>query len=777
MAETKKITYTTEEEYTPYIDTIPNTPKIKQEITGKTGELNWRCNNPGNIRPSKNTDSYAIGIENSKESGKFAVFATPVDGMMAMYDILGRYWNDGKNTVKSIISKYAPKEDNNNTEKYINDVCSELGVKPDDILPDLSNNKDVAIKLAKAMVRSEGSKSFDYWEKEVPGIYEKAWSKYKNTPLNYSENKNSKNMANKEKTEEDPRITAQRNYVISSDPQQEDITRYYSSEKINYDQTTVDDYNARKNSGVKNGEYYTRDLFDSAQNDYLNRVDKKMFDNMLDENKMNYYQKLINSNEISSHNRKAREQINEINKALDNLKSNNGLEFTDPTLSEYAKLYAKRYWNETMGRVVIRDDRRTMGLTEMLGAELTGKINATIDDIVNGDIWRKSDEKFKQEVVYNIMKRMRNQALEMDDESFYNTYKFNKDDLINTRYDVEKLANVTDISPDALTSLDRVNWARLNFVFKDAVAGQHDRLYVNPNLIYDRFPDPKVSSSAQGKVQVQGSAGDGTTQSTQKEDGKRNIDLKENFDPYVKERNLISYDENPSIYWGSYKDFAEVYKNVIDALKDNPEDKKFNDEKVKKYNAEGLVQAINYWEDQKKYGKISDDNIDALKRAAFADWFVNNYTNDNNLSYTYLYNGEKINSNPQNWSDNFILHNGKYLNKYKSGYKSAYDYAIAYLLGSDDSFVNQQSSANRIYKTPIDDNEQSFILMLNSNKANNNSNRLFHIQMLDGGNQSKITEINSKMLNDPNIKKYLLQEKLKNYSQYWSNINSGKLIQ
>ena len=77
------------------------------------GDLNWRANNPGNIKDSPFTrDNGAIG-----EYKGFAVFPNLSTGYSAMVKLLkgGKYKNE---KVQNFISRYSPKEDKNDTKKY-----------------------------------------------------------------------------------------------------------------------------------------------------------------------------------------------------------------------------------------------------------------------------------------------------------------------------------------------------------------------------------------------------------------------------------------------------------------------------------------------------------------------------------------------------------------------------------------------------------------------------------------------------------------------------------
>jgi hypothetical protein len=124
--------------------------QIWNQITGKPYEhgqpgapapadgsqpLGIRQNNPGNLRTGP--------------GGTFGSYATPQEGLNALSNQLGLYFNGQSRaagfqklqTIRDIISKYAPSSENN-TPAYIADVAGRLGVSPDAQL----NLNDVATK-------------------------------------------------------------------------------------------------------------------------------------------------------------------------------------------------------------------------------------------------------------------------------------------------------------------------------------------------------------------------------------------------------------------------------------------------------------------------------------------------------------------------------------------------------------------------------------------------------------------------------------------------------
>lgn len=107
----------------------------------------YRNNNPCNVR---------IGSSPWKEKvspntdGAFEQFTSTPYGYRAALMTMRTYIRDhGLNTVKQIITRWAPANDNNNTADYINRVCSYTGLKPDTTIS--VNDRDKLTKMAYAM--------------------------------------------------------------------------------------------------------------------------------------------------------------------------------------------------------------------------------------------------------------------------------------------------------------------------------------------------------------------------------------------------------------------------------------------------------------------------------------------------------------------------------------------------------------------------------------------------------------------------------------------------
>ena len=90
-----------------------------------------RNNNPGNIRHGS---ARWQGMAAQQTDEAFVQFTTPEYGIRALSKLLDTYYTrDGLNTVRKIIAKYAPSNENN-TEAYAQTVARALNVLPDTII-------------------------------------------------------------------------------------------------------------------------------------------------------------------------------------------------------------------------------------------------------------------------------------------------------------------------------------------------------------------------------------------------------------------------------------------------------------------------------------------------------------------------------------------------------------------------------------------------------------------------------------------------------------------
>ena len=104
------------------------------EVPPQTSIIGQRINNPYNIRQANQGF-----VGESGEEGGFVSFDDPMYGVRAADRVLSTYDRDyGINSIRGLLNRYAPPEDDNDTESYISYVSNKLGVDPDAEI-DLSN--------------------------------------------------------------------------------------------------------------------------------------------------------------------------------------------------------------------------------------------------------------------------------------------------------------------------------------------------------------------------------------------------------------------------------------------------------------------------------------------------------------------------------------------------------------------------------------------------------------------------------------------------------------
>lgn len=134
----------------------PTTGIYSSTLTASSGDpRGFRNNNWLNIRISNN--NWQGKITNNTD-GAFEQFETPEQGIRAATRNIRTYGQRGLQTVKDIISTWAPISENN-TASYIQNVASRMGVDPNQTL-DL-NDTDTMVKLISAMTISENGRAGD----------------------------------------------------------------------------------------------------------------------------------------------------------------------------------------------------------------------------------------------------------------------------------------------------------------------------------------------------------------------------------------------------------------------------------------------------------------------------------------------------------------------------------------------------------------------------------------------------------------------------------------
>jgi len=115
------IDYSPPAELTPPPTVVTNTPNIVYSGNLPRGIRN---NNPGNIRL---TSDQWQGMADAQTDGSFVQFVSPQYGFRAMTRVLRNYERQGINTVNTIISRWAPSNENH-TAAYVRYVTNYLGI-------------------------------------------------------------------------------------------------------------------------------------------------------------------------------------------------------------------------------------------------------------------------------------------------------------------------------------------------------------------------------------------------------------------------------------------------------------------------------------------------------------------------------------------------------------------------------------------------------------------------------------------------------------------------
>lgn len=125
-----------------------------------------RNNNPLNIRIGNTW----LGEVQHPTDPDFEQFVNMTAGVRAAFVLMRRYINHYKRTtIPQIISAWAPASENN-TQRYIDYVCSSMSVTPDTDI--LYEDKDTMISLVSSMIKMECGQSVDF--KIIQRAYELA---------------------------------------------------------------------------------------------------------------------------------------------------------------------------------------------------------------------------------------------------------------------------------------------------------------------------------------------------------------------------------------------------------------------------------------------------------------------------------------------------------------------------------------------------------------------------------------------------------------------------
>jgi hypothetical protein len=117
-------------------------------ISDRSRTIADRFNNPTNLRWAEGYDTH------NTKSGKFAVFPTLDEGVWAAAKQLQIYDTRGINTIRDIVKKWAPSNEND-TAEYIRHVVKTTGIGANDRLN--LNDQKVLAKLISAIASKEGA--------------------------------------------------------------------------------------------------------------------------------------------------------------------------------------------------------------------------------------------------------------------------------------------------------------------------------------------------------------------------------------------------------------------------------------------------------------------------------------------------------------------------------------------------------------------------------------------------------------------------------------------
>lgn len=111
-----------------------------------------RNNNPGNVRLSSTKWQ---GQSEQQTDPDFVEFDGPAYGIRALMKILITYSNDGIETIRDIINRYAPPNENS-TEAYVSAVAKQVGETPETVI----KIPDYLIPLCQAIILHENGTPF-----------------------------------------------------------------------------------------------------------------------------------------------------------------------------------------------------------------------------------------------------------------------------------------------------------------------------------------------------------------------------------------------------------------------------------------------------------------------------------------------------------------------------------------------------------------------------------------------------------------------------------------
>lgn len=134
------------------VQTAANGPPVPLTATSGSGPMGPNSNNPGNIRTN---DGNAWQGKTTQPGSQFEQFDTPENGIRAMGVLVSNYAKQGTNTLRGIVGKWAPPNENQ-TGALITNAAKRTGIDPDQPL-DMSDPA-VRTKVVQALLMQEQGK-------------------------------------------------------------------------------------------------------------------------------------------------------------------------------------------------------------------------------------------------------------------------------------------------------------------------------------------------------------------------------------------------------------------------------------------------------------------------------------------------------------------------------------------------------------------------------------------------------------------------------------------
>ena len=114
----------------------------------------YRNNNPLNIRISSSDWEGKVPVAQNTD-GVFEQFTEMAYGYRAAFVLLRNYINKyGCDTIAKIITRWAPEEDGNNTQRYIERVCKSMGLPADTYINPYSESLMSSLVYAMSLVEN-----------------------------------------------------------------------------------------------------------------------------------------------------------------------------------------------------------------------------------------------------------------------------------------------------------------------------------------------------------------------------------------------------------------------------------------------------------------------------------------------------------------------------------------------------------------------------------------------------------------------------------------------